>query len=516
VAHGQGWKFATCFAALVLAPLCGTTTAAAQAPSPSAPTPQAVHPDHLRGGWYQWDPYQYRDYRRGVPVLTGFDVEIERALARIMGVELELSEIGWRDHQAALAEGKRDIAAGATETEARRAYALFSKPYRSETDVLILRKGAASRYPFGTVDQMLASFAKQKFKLGVVAGFVYADERINAFIADPANKELIVATDGVAQNLRNLIAGVTDGFLADRIAAATTAWRRHQGALIEEHPLRFSTDIHFMLSRATQTPQMLARLDGAIDQLHDSGEYRRIAAFYALPVLISQSLDTDWFTFLAVVGTISFAVSGVVLAYAGQYSLFGALILATLPSVGGGVIRDLLLQRDTLGVVQNPQALLIVFATVIAGMVVIRALSHVRAAPLARYLQARAHVGARIVELFDAAGLAAFTVVSVVVVLDTAARPLWLWGPVAAAIGGSFGGLMRDLFRHDRAVASLRGQLYPEIAAIWGLAFALFLEWEGERLQPEEIKWGVIVAIAGCFATRMVAILRGAKGWPFV
>jgi hypothetical protein len=44
------------------------------------------------------------------------------------------------------------------------------------------------------------------------------------------------------------------GFLADRIAAATTAWRLHLGARIEEHGLRFSTDIHFMLSRATQTP----------------------------------------------------------------------------------------------------------------------------------------------------------------------------------------------------------------------------------------------------------------------
>src|SRR5215813_4968876 len=59
------------------------------------------------------------------------------------------------------------------------------------------------------------------------------------------------------KHLRNLLDGVIDGFLADRITAATTAWRRHEGARIEEHPLRFSTNIHFMLSRATQTPQML-------------------------------------------------------------------------------------------------------------------------------------------------------------------------------------------------------------------------------------------------------------------
>jgi uncharacterized membrane protein YeiH len=33
----------------------------------------------------------------------------------------------------------------------------------------------------------------------------------------------------------------------------------------------------------------------------------------------------------------------VVLACTGQYTLFGALILAALPAVGGGVVRDLVL-----------------------------------------------------------------------------------------------------------------------------------------------------------------------------
>jgi len=271
-----------------------------------------------------------------------------------------------------------------------------------------------------------------------------------------------------------------------------------------------------MLSRATQTPQMLARLDAAIDELQRSGEFRRIAAFYALPVLINQTLDSEWFRVLAFIGTIAFALSGVVLAYAGQYSLFGALILATLPALGGGVVRDLLLQRDPLGVVRNPEALLIVFATVLTGMVVIKTVSHIRAPLLAKYLQSHARIGSRSIEAFDAVALAAFTVVGVVVVLDTSARPLWLWGPIAAVLTASFGGLMRDMLRHDRVVANLRGELYPEIAAVWGLAFAIFLEWEGARLQPEEIRLGVIVTILGVFLTRIVAIVRGAKGWSYV
>jgi polar amino acid transport system substrate-binding protein len=322
--------------------------AAAQTPLPAKPELHARISDsgQLRGGWYPWDPYQYRDYRRGVPILTGFDVEIERALARVMSVEILLPEIAWEDHLAALSAGTADIAAGATASEARGRYVYFSKPYRTETDVLILPRDASGRYPFRTIEQMLDTFTKQKFRLGVVAGFVYADDRVNAFIADEAHRDQIVPVPNDAQNLRNLLAGVIDGFLADRIAAATTAWRRQEGGRIEEHPLRFSTNIHFMLSRATQTPQMLARLNDAIDELRRSGELRRIADFYALPVLINQTLDSQWFRLLTFIGIIAFALSGVVLAYAGQYTLFGALILASLPAVGGGIVRDLLLQRD--------------------------------------------------------------------------------------------------------------------------------------------------------------------------
>jgi hypothetical protein len=160
------------WAVFAVAWLLLVSIAAAQTPvlpKPELPA-RTANPQQLRGGWYPWDPYQYRDYKRGIPILTGFDVEIERALARIMGVEILLPEIAWEDHLAALAAGTGDIAAGATFSEARSRYAYFSKPYRAETDVLILPRGASGRYPFRTVEQMLDTFAKQKFRLGSLPG----------------------------------------------------------------------------------------------------------------------------------------------------------------------------------------------------------------------------------------------------------------------------------------------------------------------------------------------------------
>ena len=149
-------------------------------------------------------------------------------------------------------------------------------------------------------------------------------------------------------------------------------------------------------------------------------------------------------------------------------------------------------------------------------MAVIKAMSLVKAGRLSKYLQSRPRLVPQLIEVFDAVALAAFTVVGVVVVLDTSAQPLWLWGPIAAVLTASFGGLMRDLFRHDRVVANLRGGLYPEIAVVWGLALAIFLEWESERLQPDEIRLAVIVVIVGAFLTRIVAIARGTKGWRYI
>jgi polar amino acid transport system substrate-binding protein len=492
-----------------------TASGAAEGPPRPDQPASSLEAKRLRGGWYPFDPYQYREYRRGGSLLTGFDVEIERALARVLDVDLVLVDMAWEDHAAGLAAGTVDIAAGATFSAERERYAHFSKPYRRETDVLVLRRGASSRYRFESIDEMLDEFATRHFRLGVVAGFTYARPQINDFIANPDRRERIVRVGDEAENLQNLLEGRIDGFIADRIVAATVAWRQQKSRLIEEYPLAFSTDIHFMLSRVSQTPAMLARLNDAIDKIKQSGEFQQIADTYALPVLIHQTLDTDWFRALALLGTVAFALSGVLLAYAGKYTLFGALVLASLPALGGGVVRDLLVQRQPLGIVRDPVALLTVFGTVILGMAFFKVMSLAGTKRLAQSLQARRHHATRLIELFDALGLAAFLVVGVVVVLDTSVQPLWLWGPISAGITSSFGSLMRDLLRQDREIASLKGQLYPEIAVAWGLAFSLFLGWEAERLQPEEIWLGVVVTIAGAFLTRMVAVAFGLRGLSY-
>jgi polar amino acid transport system substrate-binding protein len=190
-------------------------------------------------------------------------------------------------------------------------------------------------------------------------------------------------------------------------------------------------------------------------------------------------------------------------------------VLASLPAVGGGVIRDLLFQRQPLGIVRDPRVLLMIIGTVIVGMLVIRISSFAGAKRFTESLRSRGHLGTGLIQICDGMGLASFMVIGVVVVLDTSVQPLWLWGPISAGITSSFGGMMRDLLRRDALAPKLQQELYPEIAVVWGVAFSLFLQWEAERLQPSEIFIGVVITMVGAFLTRMLAVLFRLKGWGY-
>jgi polar amino acid transport system substrate-binding protein len=118
-----------------------------------------------------------------------------------------------------------------------------------------------------------------------------------------------------------------------------------------------------------------------------------------------------------------------------------------------------------------------------------------------------------IIELLDALGLSTLSIIGVIVALETKSTPLWLWGPIFAAITSAGGGILRDMVRADPNNSSLKGSFYPLIAVIWGLIFSLFIIWYSNRLNyyPDEIFLAVMGVIAGSFLTRIVAILLRIK-----
>ena len=104
----------------------------------------------------------------------------------------------------------------------------------------------------------------------------------------------------------------------------------------------------------------------------------------------------------------------------------------------------------------------------------------------------------------DAIGLAAFTVTGVLVSLIVKADPLWLWGPFFAFLTGAGGGMLRDIVVKEGKVGAVHGEIYPEIALVWGLLFSLYLTYTVDNIDPVKIEISVIVTIVCAFLTRIL------------
>lgn len=467
----------------------------------------------LRCGWYPWDPYQYLVVKQDFKRLTGLDVQLIRSVFGQMGYEVSYDEVSWQQHQLDVKNGARDIAAGAFKNPERAKYAYFSAPYRKETDVLYVHKGEAARYRFKSGSELIARFQKQNFRLGIIKGFYYGPD-VMRFINDPANAGRIVGVSDDVANFENLLSRKIDGFIVDRLVGATLAWRYGwQLATEEVSPPVYSENIHVLFSKKTTTPELVAAFNRSLDRLRQTGEYGRIIREYLFPVLLGATVGQRWFFTIDILGTIAFAISGILLARQGGYSLFGAFVLASLPAVGGGIMRDLLVNRERLSVIANPAYLGAVILTVLTGYLVFNVAERVglinregenstdRADD---WFMRKISVNTAIA-FFDALGLATFTIIGVVVAVGSRSNPLWLWGPLLGALTGAGGGIIRDAIRADANNPFLKGTFYAEVALIWGLVLSLFLTWYANILEykPAEISLAVVATLIGGLLTRM-------------
>lgn len=463
----------------------------------------------LRGGWYPWDPYQYEETHAGVQELTGLDIQLVPPLLEREGYDVTLDKLDWSRHLEDIRNGTRDFAMGAYRSPDREEFAWFSLPYRTETDVLTIMRGKNSGLPVSSTANLVAEFSRRKFRLGVVRGNYYGPD-VSRFLADPANADLISYADNEQANLSRLVEGKIDGFICDRLAAATMEWRAGLQGRIVEHPLPvFTADIHVMFSKKTCSEEMVASFNKSLGAMKDSGAYNLAIRHYIVPVLLGITVHERWFLLLDLVGTIAFAISGVLLARRERYDIFGAFVLAALPAVGGSVVRDLISGREPLSVLRSPIYLYAILATVVAGTIFYKIRDAISARRSASGEAKRWLLPANVHQFFDALGLAAFTIIGVVVAVEQQCDPLWLWGTLFAAITGAGGGILRDMVRADSNNPSLKGSFYPEVAVIWGFLFSLFLTWETPRLELDEVLAGVLIAMFGALATRLLVMRYG-------
>lgn len=162
----------------------------------------------------------------------------------------------------------------------------------------------------------------------------------------------------------------------------------------------------------------------------------------------------DWFHWLNLIGVAVCAISGTLMAYQKRMDGFGVIVLASVTAIGGGTLRDIMLDVPVFWIVEPDYVYSTLFAAI--GTIV-----WLRFSPRFPY---------HYLLIADAFGLALFNVVGLEKALVHGTPMV-----VAIAMGtitGVFGGLLRDVICREVPLV-LVGELYAFTCICGGLVYAL-------------------------------------------
>lgn len=205
-------------------------------------------------------------------------------------------------------------------------------------------------------------------------------------------------------------------------------------------------------------------------------------------------MEVGWLFFhtLDVVGTISFALSGAMVAVKKNMDLLGILVLGNLTAVGGGVLRDVLLGSVP------PKAFVDSRFVVLASLASL--LLFVLAKRFKEQYIARENLVDTVNNLFDAMGLGAFSVTGVQVAQEAGHGENVFFCVFLGVITGVGGGLMRDIVV-DQIPAVLTKHIYAVASMLGAMSYYLLLEL-GFTHAPSAVAGILLVFLIRVLATR--------------
>lgn len=164
-------------------------------------------------------------------------------------------------------------------------------------------------------------------------------------------------------------------------------------------------------------------------------------------------MTDDYFITLGLIGVAFYAIAGALLGYEKNISGFGVVVVATVTALGGGTLRDVLLNKPIFWIA-TPEYLYSTYAAVIIAILFIRYLPGVN-----NYYFL----------LVDAVGMALFNIMGIEKSLIHGTSMI-----VAITMGittGIFGGLMRDVICRE-IPSVMRSEPYASACLAGGLVYA--------------------------------------------
>lgn len=225
-------------------------------------------------GFDAWEPYQYIDIGNKV---VGLDIEVATAVLNKMQCAITFKAGTWVDLLSELKDGKIDILLGASKTDAREEFALFSDAYRTEEYSLYIRKDDTQSQSFNTV----AAFIESGRKIGVVEDYYYGPEVSMLRDGTVTSKQFMPAIIGEV-NIARLLDRDIDGFLEDSFVGASFLRRKALGNYIETQGLTINTgNAHIMFSKVTVDKNTVETFNQKLNEVKSSQEYAEIVKRYS-------------------------------------------------------------------------------------------------------------------------------------------------------------------------------------------------------------------------------------------
>ena len=179
-------------------------------------------------------------------------------------------------------------------------------------------------------------------------------------------------------------------------------------------------------------------------------------------------MDARILLILEIIGTVAFSVSGAFVAIKAKLDLFGVVFIGCITAVGGGILRDILIGAVPPAIFSNLRIVLVaVGASLIAFLLAYLSKKHFDD------IVVRIE---RVGNLFDAIGLAAFSVMGTEVAFTHGLSNNIALTVLLGMLTGVGGGMIRDVLtnttpyifkKHIYALASIGGALVYYFAKEW-------------------------------------------------
>lgn len=172
-----------------------------------------------------------------------------------------------------------------------------------------------------------------------------------------------------------------------------------------------------------------------------------------------MELEQNFSILIETLGTIAFAMSGTFAAMQKRFDPFGVLIISFVTAVGGGTIRDLLLNVPVFWMHDIFICAVILIATVL-GIII-------------KYFEKNFQVT---LFLFDSIGLGLFTIIGIQKGLNADLHPVICI--TLGTITGCFGGILRDILL-NRIPLIFRKEIYATACILGGTVYLLMIQYSG-------------------------------------